>query len=48
LVEKSKGRVSIEMRKKLVNGNTRVAEIEYKTDGKEKEGKYVFFGIAAC
>jgi hypothetical protein len=48
LVEKSKGRVSIEMRKKLVNGNTRVAEIEYKTDGKEKEGRYVFFGLAAC
>jgi hypothetical protein len=46
-VEKNKGRVSIEMRKKLVNGNTKVAEIEYKTDGKEKEGRYVFFGWAA-
>lgn len=47
-VEKNKGRVSIEMRKKLVNGNTRVADIEYKSDGKEKEGRYVFFGFAAC
>jgi len=47
-VEKNRGRASIEMRKKLVNGNTRVAEIEYKTDGKEKEGRYVFFGLAAC
>jgi hypothetical protein len=46
-VEKNRGRVSIEMRKRLVNGNTRVAEIEYKTDGKEKEGRYVFFGWAA-
>ena len=47
LVEKNKSRVSIEMRKKLVDGQTKVAEIEYKTDGKEKKGRYVFFGWAA-
>jgi hypothetical protein len=47
-VEKNKGRATIEMRKKLVNGNTKVAEIEYKTDGKEKQGTYIFFGLAAC
>lgn len=47
-VEQNKGRVSITMTKVLVNGNTKVADVEYKTDGKEKPGVYYLFGMAAC
>lgn len=45
-VEDNGGNASIDMRKKLVGSNPRVAEITYKTSG-EKEGVYMFFGIAA-
>jgi hypothetical protein len=45
-VEDNGGNAFIDMRKRLVGGNPRVAEITYKTSG-EKLGLYVFFGIAA-
>lgn len=45
-VEDNGGNAYIDMRKKLVGSNPRVAEITYKTSG-EKEGVYMFFGIAA-
>jgi hypothetical protein len=47
-VEKNKGKVSISMIKVLEKSNPKVAEIEYKPDNKEKQGSYVFFGMAAC
>ena len=47
-VEKTKKNVSISMIKVLEKSNPKVAEIVYKRDDKEKPGKYVFFGLAAC
>lgn len=46
-VEKNGGTVYIDTQKVLVNGSPRVAEIKYLSSG-EKEGVYIFFGMAAC
>ena len=46
--EKHQTRTSIHMEKVLVGGGSKVAEISYKASTNEKEGKYVFFGWAAC
>lgn len=45
--EKTQERTYINMEKVLEKGSTRVAEIEYKKGKDEKDGKYIFFGIAA-
>lgn len=46
--EKHQTRTSIHMEKVLVGGGSKVADINYKASTNEKEGKYVFFGWAAC
>ena len=45
--EKTQERTYIDVAKVLEKGSTKVAEIEYKKSTTEKEGKFVFFGIAA-
>lgn len=45
--EKTQMGTYIEMRKVLEKGSPKVAEITYKKSTTEKQGKFVFFGIAA-
>jgi hypothetical protein len=45
--EKTREGTYIEIRKVLLTGKSTVAEISYKK-GKESQGKYIFFGWAAC
>lgn len=46
--EKTKITTFVRMEKKLVNQNPNVACIRYKESSTEREGSYVFFGLAAC
>ena len=45
--EKTQNRTCIDMVKVLEKGSPRVAEIKYKKNNNERDGKYVFFGWAA-
>lgn len=45
--EKTKTTTFVRMEKKLVNQNPNVACIRYKESSTEREGSYVFFGLAA-
>jgi hypothetical protein len=46
--EGTKETTFVRMEKWLVNQNPNVACIKYKSSSDEKNGQYVFFGIAAC
>ncbi|MEP2668929.1 MAG: hypothetical protein ABJH04_08035 [Cyclobacteriaceae bacterium] len=46
--EKTTNSVIIRMAKKLADGNTEVATIDYKKSTSESTGKYIFFGEAPC
>ena len=46
--EKTKERTKIDIERKLVGSNSRVAVIEYKGSTNEVQGTYVFFGLARC
>jgi hypothetical protein len=45
--EKTFRRTSISMEKKLEKGNAQVATINYKASSEEKDGQWLFFGLAA-
>jgi hypothetical protein len=45
--EKHGKRTTIVMEKVLESGSNMVAEVTYKSSDKEKDGKYLFFGMAA-
>ena len=47
-VEATKSNTTIVMTKVLVNQNAVVAQVKYKPSTQEREGQYVFFGMAAC
>ena len=47
-VEATKSNTTIVMTKILVNQNPVVAKVKYKSATQEREGTYVFFGMAAC
>lgn len=47
-VEATKSSTTIVMTKILVNQNSVVAQVKYKPSTQEREGQYVFFGMAAC
>ena len=46
--EKHLGTTVIDMEKRLEKGSSKVAEITYKKATNEREGKWIFFGIAGC
>ena len=46
--EKTTKRTSIEMKKTLEKGSSRVATVTYKQSTQERSGKWLFFGWAAC
>lgn len=45
--EKTFKRTTISMEKKLEKGNAQVATINYKASSEEKDGQWLFFGLAA-
>lgn len=47
-VEATRTNTTIVMTKILVNQNPVVAKVKYKSSTQEREGQYVFFGMAAC
>ena len=47
-VEATKSNTTVVMTKILVNQNSVVAQVKYKPSTQEREGQYVFFGMAAC
>lgn len=48
VTEKTQLRTTIVMEKVLESGSNVVANITYKKSDKEKQGTYIFFGIASC
>jgi len=46
--EKTKNTTFVRMEKQLVNQDPNVAVIRYKNSSTEREGSYLFFGLAAC
>lgn len=46
--EKTTKRTSIEMKKTLEKGSSKVATVTYKQSTQERPGKWIFFGWAAC
>lgn len=48
ITEKTQSRTTIVMEKVLESGGNVVANITYKKSDKEKQGTYIFFGIASC
>jgi hypothetical protein len=46
--EKTQSTTFVRMEKVLVNQDANVACIKYKSSTQEREGTYIFFGMAAC